>query len=109
MENAGNKKAKKVLDLLDNYDKLLTTILVGNNIVNIAASSLATVLFIFHYGDMGATISTVVVTVVVLIFGEISPKSIAKDNPEKFAMFSAPFLHALMVVLAIDAEKCSRD
>ena len=95
----GDKKAILALKLVDRYDKLISTILIGNNIVNIAASSLATVLFIFHYGDIGATISTVVVTVVVLIFGEISPKSIAKDCPEKFAMFSAPIINILQILL----------
>ena len=75
----GNKRAALVCKLLERYDCLLSTILIGNNIVNIAAASIGTVLFVKHYGDAGATISTVVVTVVVLIFGEISPKSIAKD------------------------------
>ena len=77
MASDGNKKAKKTLDLASDYDKLLSTILVGNNIVNICASAIATVMFIEIYGDMGATISTVVMTVAVLIFGEISPKSMA--------------------------------
>lgn len=74
----GNKKAALVCMLLERYDRLLSTILIGNNIVNIATASIGTVLFVKHYGDVGASISTVVVTVVVLIFGEISPKSIAK-------------------------------
>ena len=68
----GNKRAKLVLDLAAKYDRLISTILIGNNIVNIAVASLGTVLFVSFYGDIGATISTVVVTVVVLIFGEIS-------------------------------------
>ena len=84
--------------LLERYDRLLSTILIGNNIVNIAAASIGTVLFVKHYGDAGATISTVVVTVVVLIFGEISPKSIAKDCAETWAMFSAPILQVLIWV-----------
>ena len=75
----GNKKAALVCKLLSHYDRLLSTILIGNNIVNIATASIGTVLFVKHYGEIGASISTVVVTVVVLIFGEISPKSIAKD------------------------------
>ena len=70
----GNKRAALVCKLLERYDRLLSTILIGNNIVNIATASIGTVLFVKHYGDAGATISTVVVTVVVLIFGEISPK-----------------------------------
>lgn len=95
----GSKRASLVLKLSENYDKLLSTILIGNNIVNIAAASLGTVMFVKIYGDIGATISTVVITVVVLIFGEISPKSIAKDFPEKFAMFSAPIIRFLIWIL----------
>lgn len=94
-----NKRAIQTLKLVDSYDKLISTILIGNNIVNIAASSIATVMFVKHFGDMGATLSTVVMTVGILIFGEVSPKSIAKDCPEKFAMFSAPFIHVLMILL----------
>lgn len=92
----GNKKAALVCMLLERYDRLLSTILIGNNIVNIATASIGTVLFVKHYGDVGASISTVVVTVVVLIFGEISPKSIAKDCAEKCAMLSAPLLQILI-------------
>ena len=95
----GNKRAALACKLLEQYDKLLSTILIGNNIVNILMASIATVLFVKYYGDAGATISTVVVTVVVLIFGEISPKSVAKDCAEKFAMFSAPFLRVLIWIL----------
>ncbi len=97
----GNKKAVLACALADQYDKLLSTILIGNNIVNILASSLATVLFInlLENPDLGATVSTVVITLVVLIFGEITPKSVAKDMPERFAMFSAPFLNVLMTIL----------
>ena len=95
----GNKRAALACKLLEQYDKLLSTILIGNNIVNILMASIGTVLFVRYYGDAGATISTVVVTVVVLIFGEISPKSVAKDCAEKFAMFSAPFLRVLIWIL----------
>lgn len=95
----GNKRAKLAYALSENYDELLSTILVGNNIVNIASASIATVLFVTAFGDLGATLSTVVMTVVVLIFGEVSPKSLAKENPESFAMFSAPILRVLIVVL----------
>ncbi len=100
LANDGNKKAREVLDLSEKFDSMLSTILVGNNIVNIAMSSIATVLFIELYPVYGATIATAVITVIVLIFGEISPKSLAKENPEKFAMFSAPFLKFFMVVMA---------
>ncbi len=95
----GSGNAALALKLLEQYDRLLSTILIGNNIVNIATASIGTVLFVRHYGDAGATISTVVVTVVVLIFGEISPKSIAKDCAEKCAMLSAPILRVLIWVL----------
>ena len=95
----GDKKAERALKLAENYDKLIFTILIGNNIVNIAMASIGTLLFIGIYGDVGATISTVVVTVVVLFFGEITPKSVAKDMPEKFAMFSAPFIQVWIWVL----------
>lgn len=100
MMEHGNRKAALVNKLSDNYDKLLSTILVGNNIVNIGASSLATVLFIALLGgSKGPTVSTIVLTVVILIFGEITPKSLAKEFPERFAMFSAPILRLIMLVL----------
>ena len=97
----GSKKAELTLKLADNYDKLISTILIGNNIVNIAVASIGTVLFVglLDDQDLGATVSTIVVTVLVLIFGEITPKSIAKDFPEKFAMFSAPFIRILIWIL----------
>lgn len=95
----GSGGAALALKLLEQYDRLLSTILIGNNIVNIATASVGTVLFVRHYGDAGATISTVVVTVVVLIFGEISPKSIAKDCAERCAMLSAPILRVFIWVL----------
>lgn len=97
--NDGDHRARKVMELSENYDNLLSTILVGNNLVNIMLSSISTVLFIGLYPNYGATISTAVATVVVLIFGEISPKSLAKESPEKFAMFSAPFIRVLIVLL----------
>lgn len=97
--NAGNQKAKRVLDLEENYDNLLSTILVGNNLVNIALTSVATLMFVELFPLYGATLSTIVVTILVLIFGEISPKSLAKENPEKFSMFSAPLIQMLMIIL----------
>ena len=95
----GNKKAALALRLAGDYDRLISTILIGNNIVNITVASIGTLLFVELYGDVGATISTVVVTIVVLIFGEITPKSIAKDTPERFALFSAPFIRIWIWVL----------
>ena len=100
MADKGNKSAALALKLSDNYDTLLSTILIGNNLVNILLSSLATLLFVKMLGSStGTTASTLVTTVLVLIFGEISPKSIAKESPESFAMFSAPIIRVLMVVL----------
>ena len=85
----GNKKAEKVLDLAENFDKLISTILVGNNIVNITTTSLAGLFFaqlIVNNTSLAATVSTIVTTVAVLIFGEITPKMLAKVYPERFAM-----------------------
>ena len=101
MAEDGNKKAARALKLTDNYDSLLSTILIGNNIVNILASSLCTILFIGLLKDnesLATTLSTVILTIVILIFGEISPKSIAKESPEKFAMFSAPIINAFLTI-----------
>jgi putative hemolysin len=96
MAEKGNKRAALVNRLNENYDRLLSTILIGNNIVNLTAASIGTVLFVRLYGDIGATVSTAVITVLVLIFGEITPKNVAKDCPEKFAMFSAPIIRVLI-------------
>ena len=99
MAEGGDKRAEKTLRIAEKYDRLISTILIGNNIVNILISSLGTVLFLHYAPKNGATISTVIVTVAVLIFGEITPKSIAKDIPEKFAMFSTPLLQLFIWVL----------
>ena len=92
----GNENAALVCKLDEQYDKLISTVLIGNNIVNIAMASVGTVLFTLKFGDMGATVSTIVVTIVVLIFGEISPKSIANNCPEQLAMFAAPVVQFLI-------------
>jgi CBS domain containing-hemolysin-like protein len=97
-----NKKAKLALKLSEDYGKLISTILVGNNIVNISLSSIATVFFldlITGNESLATFTSTAVITVAVLIFGEISPKTLAKESPEKFAMFSAPFMNLLSIIL----------
>lgn len=94
----GNKRAKLTLKLCDKFDNLLSTILVGNNIVNIMTSSLATAMLCDIFPKNGVAISTVLVTVVVLIFGEISPKSMAKEKPEQFAMFSAPIINFVCII-----------
>ncbi|MFR4144628.1 MAG: hemolysin family protein [[Clostridium] leptum] len=96
--DAGSKKAKTALFIAENYDRTLTTILIGNNIVNIGASSIATLLFVKLFGPSGAAISTAVMTILILIFGEVLPKSFAKESSEKFALaFSRP-LRILMTV-----------
>lgn len=95
----GDKKAVLANNLSEKYDKLISTILIGNNIVNIALASMGTVVFVKHFGDIGVTLSTIVITIAVLIFGEITPKSVAKDCPEQFAMFSAPIINMLIYIL----------
>ncbi|MCL2003966.1 MAG: hemolysin family protein [Oscillospiraceae bacterium] len=100
MAESGSKRAALALKLYDRYDKLLSTIVIGNNAVNIAAASAAAVYFVRRFGDVGATLSAVVVTAAVILFSEITPKSLAKEAPEKFALFSAPLIRLFMVVLA---------
>ncbi len=100
MAEKGNKRASLVLKLSANYDSMLSTILIGHNIVHILGPSLTTILFVNLIGEAnGASVATIVTTIVVLIFGEVSPKSIAKESPEKFALFSAPLLNILITVL----------
>ena len=88
-----HRSAKLVMKISKNYDRLLSTILIGNNIVNIAASAFATILFVKYYGDLGPTLATIVVTIVVLIFGEVTPKSLAKERPEFFARVNVYLLY----------------
>lgn len=85
----GNKHAKRVLKLNDEYTRVLTGVLIGNNIVNIAASTISTLLFTMYFGAMGAGISTVVLTIAILIFGEVIPKTIARDKAELVCMKSS--------------------
>lgn len=102
MQN-GNKRARLAYQLGEDYDKLLSTILVGNNIVNIAASTLATSLFLQIFdnnANLASVVNTVVMTIIVLIFGEVTPKTIAKESPEAFAMTFAPFLRVLRALVS---------
>ena len=99
LADSGDSRAAVALKLVDNYDKLISTILIGNNIVNITSSSLATVVFTMWLADAGVSVSTAVMTVLVLIFGEISPKTLAKENAESFALATARLMRALMVLL----------
>lgn len=101
LASEGSKRAKKALKVSENLDSLLSAILIGNNLVNIGATAIATTMFIELFNgntDLGSTVSTVVTTVVVLIFGEITPKGLAKNMPEKFAMFATPIISACMVI-----------
>lgn len=99
MENNGSKRATTVLKQLDKYDKLLITVLIGNNIVNIAMASIGTVMFaaLLKGANYSAAVSTATITVIVLIFGETMPKTIAKDRAEAFAMAISPVMSAMMV------------
>ena len=94
----GNLRAARTLKLAEDYDKLLSTILIGNNVVNITATTVATVLCTRWFHQYGPTVSTVALTVIILIFGEISPKSLAKENAERWALFAPPLLRILMVL-----------
>ncbi|MFA5527347.1 MAG: hemolysin family protein [Peptostreptococcales bacterium] len=96
---SGNKKATQTLALVEDLDRVISTLLIGNNIVNIGAASVATLIFTRYYGNPGVTISTIVTTLLILVFSEISPKSLAKETPEKFAMFATPFLKFFIFLL----------
>ncbi len=106
MADNGSKGAERALKVIKKYDKTITTILIGNNIVNIATSSIATLLTIAIMNNInegsgdtyGSLVSTIVVTIVVLIFGEVLPKSIAKDNAESFSIFVSAPISFLMVI-----------
>lgn len=95
----GDKKAEKTLALSENYDRLLTTILVGNNLVNILASSLCTLLFTTYFGAIGVAFATVFMLIILLMFGEITPKCIAKSNAEKIAIAVTPVLSIIQTIL----------
>ena len=100
MADKGNKRAELVMKLEDNFDNMLSSMLIGNNIVNILGTSLATLMCVRILGEEnGASVSTVIMTIVVLVFGEVTPKSVAKEVPEQFAMFSAPFMNILTKIL----------
>lgn len=99
MANDGNESAKKVLKILDHFDRFLTTILIGNNVVNIASATVGTVLFTRYFQANGPTISTIVMTIVVLLFGEMTPKSIAKMIPERFSCAMVGFVQVMVFLL----------
>ena len=98
MANDGNRRAETALALIERYDELLSTILVGNNIANTANTAVATGVFVALYGHYGTVLSTVVMTLVVLVFGEVTPKTLAKEYPESVAMSTASLIHGLMIL-----------
>jgi len=100
LASSGKKKAALALKLIEDYDKLFSTIIIGNNIVNITATSLAVIIFTRYYNDTGVIISTIVMISIILIFGNITPKSIAKKAPESVAMLSAPIIRIFVIILA---------
>ena len=95
---AKSKRARLVLKMLDAYDKILSTVLIGNNVVNISASALAAAFFISLFGASGVSIATVIMTLLVLIVGDISPKALAKETPELTAARNAPLLNVFVVI-----------
>ena len=95
----GSRRAAKTLELAEEYDKLLSTILIGNNIVNITATTVSTVLCTRWFHQYGPMVATVALTIIILVFGEITPKSLSKERPEDFAMFAQPLLRLFLVVL----------
>ena len=102
-EGESNKKIERALKLSEDYDVVLSTVLIGNNIVNIACTSLATLFFTGLLGDnsdLGATVSTVVMTIVVLIFGEVTPKTYAKEKADKVVVAFTPIIKAFIIIFS---------
>ena len=99
LQEEGEKKADLVLQMLDNQSRLISSLLVGNNIVNISASALATKMATDAFGDAGVGIATGVMTLLVLVFGEVMPKNLAAAHAEAWAMFIAPFIRFISVIL----------
>lgn len=100
LANDGDKKAKKALNLLEDYDKFLTTNLIGVNIVNIASSTIATIMFVAIFADLGSIVNIIVMTLVSLTFCEIIPKSVAKKNPIKWCIKTVNIFAVLIKVLS---------
>ena len=102
LENAaedGSRRAKAAVGILDHYDRALSAILIGNNLVNIASSSLGSVIVILLAGEQWTWVSTVVLTLLVIIFGETMPKIVAKQNANGIALRNAYVIRALSIVL----------
>lgn len=101
LADKGNRKAKTAMQLSENYSKTLSTILIGNNIVNMGSASLATVVATALIGPAsGPAVATVVMTLLVLIFGEITPKTLARTRPEKLSLLFGPILRVVQIVLS---------
>ena len=99
MASEGDRRAEKVLKLAENYDNLISSILIGNNIVNILASSLATAFFVKIMGGSGVSVATAVMTVTILLFGEVAPKSIARATSDRLAFALYPAVNAIVKLL----------
>lgn len=107
----GNKRAKSVLDTLEKYDRFISTVLIGNNIVNITSASLATILFTRHIGESASWVSTIVMTIIVLICGEVCPKGLAKNHAEGIVKAVNPFIKVLIYIflpLSVFLESLSK-
>ena len=99
MEEEGKKHVKLLNRIMDNYDRVITTILIGNNIVNLSASSLATIITLKLWGNIYVSVTTGVLTFIVLIFGEIVPKTIARRKSDEMALSFAPIINIIIIVL----------
>ena len=97
--NNDDLRAAKTLEIAEDFSKFISTVLIGNNIVNIVSTALATVYFTVYFGDNGAAVSSLVMTVAVLIFGEILPKRLAKLYPERYAIFREELLRIVCFVV----------
>jgi putative hemolysin len=98
--DGGNKWAQLAMRVHDRYEHALTTILIGNNLVNIAASSLATLIAITVFGEGATGIAGILITILLLMFGEITPKTVAKHNCDKFVLFAAAPLRVMMLIMS---------
>lgn len=94
----GDRSAARAVKLQNRFEEVLSTILIGNNLVNIASSSVATIFFVSFYPTYGATISTIITTIILLLLAEITPKLLAKLAPEKIAKLSSPILEILLII-----------
>lgn len=99
MAEKGSTQAQLTLTLYDDFDRLLSTLLVGSTISNLTSATICTLLFVRSFGDFGATLSTIFITIVVVVFAEVTPKTLAKESPEKYALFCAPILKFFMILL----------